>query len=94
MIVPTSGYNTELNTLINKFNKQNLITEKTENSLKSENPRHKSPTIHKQGNPEMPVANSINSHSSNLYKFIDYYLQPHVQTYHRTLNTLQILFKK
>ena len=50
--------------------------------MKLENP--KSPKFYtsrkkKQGNPGRLAANSVNSHTSNLSKFIDYYLQPHVK---------------
>ena len=38
-----------------------------------------SPKIHKQGNPRRPVVNSIHSHTSNLTKFVEHYLQQHVQ---------------
>ena len=51
--------------------------------MKLENPKtlnfYTSSKIHKKGNPGRPVVNSINSHTSNLYKFVDHYLEPHVQ---------------
>ena len=40
---------------------------------------HTSPIIHKQWCPGRHVVNSINSRLSNLSKFVDHYLQPHVQ---------------
>ena len=39
---PTLEYNTKINPVIDNFNKTNLITEKTTNSLKLENPKTKS----------------------------------------------------
>ena len=76
-------HNITTNTVIDNFNKQNLIIEKTANSLKLENPKtlkfYTSPKTHKKGNPGRPIVNSINSHTSNLSKFVDHYLQPHVQ---------------
>ena len=79
----TLEYSTKINTVKDNFKKENLITEKTANSLILENPRtprfYTSPQIHKQRNPERPVNDSINSYTSNLSKFIDHYLQPYVQ---------------
>ena len=63
-IILTLGYNTKINTVIYEFEKQNLTTEKTVNSLKLGNPKtgkfYTSPKIHKQGNPGRPFVNSIN----------------------------------
>ena len=54
-------YNTKINTVTDKFKRQNLITEKAANLLKLENPKtpkfYASPKIHEQGNPERPVVN-------------------------------------
>ena len=38
------------------------------------------PKIHKPNNPGRPVVNSINSPSSNISQFVDFYLQPIVFT--------------
>ena len=37
------------------------------------------PKIHKKNNPGRPVISSINCHTSNISKFVDYHLQEHVQ---------------
>ena len=55
---------TKINKVIYEFEEQNLITEKTINSLKLGNPKtrkfYTSSKIHKQGNPGKPFVNSIN----------------------------------
>ena len=38
-----------------------------------------SPKIHKEGNFYRPVVNSINSHTSNLTKLVEHYLQTHIK---------------
>ena len=38
-----------------------------------------SPKIHKEGNFQRPVVNSISSHTSNLTTFVEHYLQPHIK---------------
>ena len=77
----TLGHNTKINIVIDNFKKQNLITEKTANSLKIEN--QETPKfytkIHKQENPGAPADDSISSHTSNFLKFVDHSLQPYVQ---------------
>ena len=35
-----------------------------------------SPKFHKEGNPCCPVVSSINCHTANISKYIDYHLQP------------------
>ena len=51
--------------------------------MKLENPKtpklDASPKIHKQGNPGRTAVNSVNYQTSYLSKFVDHYLQPHVQ---------------
>ena len=37
---------------------------------------------------------SVTSHKSNLSKFVEHYLQPHEQTYNRTLETFQVLLEE
>ena len=60
-INPTLEYNTKINRVIDDIKEQN--PEKTANSLKLENPKtpkfYTSPKIHKPGNPERPVFNSL-----------------------------------
>ena len=38
-----------------------------------------SPKIHKEGNPGRPVVSSINCHTANISKYVDYHLQPIVK---------------
>ena len=40
---------------------------------------HLFPKIHKANNPGTPVISSINSHTSSISEFVDYYLQPEVK---------------
>ena len=51
--------------------------------MKLESPKtlkfYTSPKIHKKENLGRPVVNSVNYHTSNLSKFVDHYLQPHIQ---------------
>ena len=58
---PTLENNIKINTVIDNFKKQNLITDKTANSLKLENPKtpkfYISPESYKKGNPGRPVLN-------------------------------------
>ena len=35
--------------------------------------------IHRRGNPGRPVAISVNCHTSNISKYVDYHLQPIVK---------------
>ena len=38
-----------------------------------------SPKIYKEGNPGRPVVSSINCHTANISKYVDYHLQPIVK---------------
>ena len=53
------------------------------NGLKNPSPRtpqfYISPKIHKEGNPGRPVVSSINCHTANISKYVDYHLQPIVK---------------
>ena len=42
---------------------------------------HLYPKIHKANNPGTPVISSINSHTSSISEFVDYYLQPEVKKF-------------
>ena len=78
-------YNTKINTVLDNFKKQNLMTVKSANSLKLENPKtpkfYTSLKSHKQENLGRPVVNPINSQTRNLSKFVNHYLQPHAQKF-------------
>ena len=55
------------------------MNEKVAEELKTENPRtpkfYLQPKIHKRGNPGRPVASSVQCHTSNISKYVDYHLQ-------------------
>ena len=60
-----------------------MINENIANELKNPSPRtpqfYISPKIHKEGNPGRPVVSSINCHTANISKYVDYHLQPIVK---------------
>ena len=60
-----------------------MINENIANGLKNPSPRtpqfYISPKIHKEGNPGRPVVSSINCHTANISKYVDYHLQPIVK---------------
>ena len=64
--------------------KEKLITEKSGKALSVENPKtprfYMLPKIHKPNNPGRPVVSSVNSPSSNISQYADFYLQPIVQS--------------
>ena len=81
---PTQAHAELINTSIRNFVKEKLITEKSGKALSVENPKtprfYMLPKIHKPNNPGRPVVNSINSPSSNISQYVDFYLQPIVQS--------------
>ena len=66
----TNEHNRKVNTTIDSLKKSNLLTEKTANMLKTNNPKtpkfYTLPKIHKENNPGRPVISSINCHTANL----------------------------
>ena len=64
---------------IHIFTKEQLITDNIANGLKNPSTRtpqfYISPKIHKEGNPGRPVLSSINCHTANISKYVDYHLQ-------------------
>ena len=60
-----------------------MINDNNANGLKNPPPRtsqsYISPTIHKEVNPGRPVVSSINCHTTNISKYVDYHLQPIVK---------------
>ena len=60
--------------------KINELPEKVAQSLKNDKPEtpkfYTLPKIHKPSNPGRPVVNSIDSHTSRISKYVDFYLQP------------------
>ena len=78
-IDPTTTNNDLVNQTIDKFTKEQLANENVANGLKIPSPRtpqfYISPKIHKDGNPARPVVSSINCHTANISKYVDYHLQ-------------------
>ena len=60
-----------------------MINDNIANGLKSKSPRtpqfYISPKIHKEGNPGHPVVSTINCHTANISRYVDYHLQPIVK---------------
>ena len=78
----THEYNKQVNSTIDSLHKSNLLTDKTANMLKTNDPKtpkfYTLPKIHKENNPGRPVISSINCHTAKLSKFVDHHLQEHV----------------
>ena len=76
---PTSTYNEIINNAIDNFLKENELPEKVAQSLNSDKPKtpkfYTLPKIHKPNNPGRPVVISIDSHTSKISKYVDFYLQ-------------------
>ena len=74
---PTTTNNDLVNQTIDRFIKEQLTNENTANGLKNPSPRtpqfYISPKIHKEGNPGRPVISSINCHTANISKYVDYH---------------------
>ena len=61
-----------------RFSKENLITKNVAEGLTSAPRFYIPPKVHKQGYPERPAINSVNSHISNISDillYVDYHLQ-------------------
>ena len=69
----------KLNDTIKRFKKQKLINEKVAEGLKTNDPQtskfYLQPKMHKEGNPGRPVVSSVNCHTANISKYVDYHLQ-------------------
>ena len=69
-----------VNETIVRFKKENLLSKKLADGLKSVNPKppkfYTSPKIQKENNPGRPVINPINCHTSEISRFVDHHLQP------------------
>ena len=80
---PTLQHSNLVNDTIDRFKKENLLSKKLADGLKSVNPKtpkfYISPKIHKENNPGRPVINSINCHTSEISRFVDHHLQPVVR---------------
>ena len=80
---PTETYDRLVNETIEWLKKQKMMKEKVAHGLKTENSRtpkfYLQPKIHRRGSPNRPVVSLVNCHTSNISKYVDYYLQPIVQ---------------
>ena len=80
---PATTNNDLINQITDRFTKEQLINGNITNGLKNSSPRtpqfYISPKIHKEENPGRPVVSSINCHTANISKYVDYHLQPIMQ---------------
>ena len=90
---PITTNNDLINQTIDRFTKEQLINGNIANGLKNPSPRtpqfYISPKIHKEGNPGHPVVSSINCHTANISRNVDYHLQPimkQIPSYVKDLN--------
>ena len=72
----TAANKETVNNVTGRFQKENLITKNVAEGLRTTSPRtprfyiqHK---IHKECNPGRPVISSVNCHTSNISKYVDY----------------------
>ena len=81
-----------------KNKKQKLINEKVAEGLKRNDPKtpkfYLQPKIHKEGNPGRPVVSSVNCHTANISKYVDYHLQPIVTEIPSYVKDTQDFLKK
>ena len=87
-----------VNDTIERFKKQKLINEKVAEGLKRNDPKtakfYLRPKIHKEGNPGRPVVSSVNCHTANISKYVDYHLQPIVKEIPSYVKDTQDFLKK
>ena len=80
---PMLQHSNLVNDTIDRFKKENLLSKKLADGLKSVNPKttkfYISPKINKENNPGRPVINSITCHTSEISRFVDHHLQPLVR---------------
>ena len=95
---PTATNMKLLNDTIERFKKQILINEKVAEGLKRNDPKtpkfYLRPKIHKEGNPGRPVVSSVNCHTANISKYVDYHLQPIVKEIPSYFKDTQDFLKK
>ena len=87
-----------VNDTIERFKKQKLINEKVAEGLKRNDPKtakfYLRPKILKEGNPGRPVVRSVNCHTANISKYVDYHLQPIVKEIPSYVKDTQDFLKK
>ena len=81
---PTKLHAELVNGTIDNFKKERILDEKIANALKATDVKtshfYLLPKIHKPNNPGRPVVSSINCHTSKISQFVDFHLQPFVQS--------------
>ena len=87
-----------VNDTIGRFKKQKLINEKVAEGLKRNDPKtpkyYLRPNIHKENNLGHPAVSSMNCHTANISKYVDYHLQPVIKKIHSYIkDTLDFLKK-
>ena len=87
-----------VNDTIERFIKQKLINKKAAEGLKRNDPKTRKfylwPKIHKGGDPGCPVVSSVNCHTVNILKYVDYHLQPTVKEIPSYVKGTQDFLKK
>ena len=72
-----------VNETIERFKKQKSMNEKVAEGLKRNDPKTRKfylrLKINKEGKRGRPVVSSLNSHTANISKYVDYHLQPIVK---------------
>ena len=80
---PTLQHNKLVNDTITRFKKEKLLPQNIAAGLITSNLRtpkfYLSPKIHKRNNPSRPVISSVDCHTSNISRYVDYHLQPIVK---------------
>ena len=83
---------------IERLKKQKLINKKIAEGLKRNDPKtpkfYLRPKTHKEGNPSRPVVSSVNCHTTNISKYVDYHLQPIVKEIPSYVKDAQYFLKK
>ena len=81
---PTAKYSDIVNRAIERFRKQELLSNSTANKLTVDQVRTPQfyifPKVHKANIPGRPVVSSTECHTSKISKFVDHYLQPHAKS--------------
>ena len=80
---PTTTNSETVNKVILRFQNEIFLSSNIFEGLKSKNPKtphcYLKPRIHEVANPETHVVSSINTHTSRISNYFDYYLQPIVK---------------
>ena len=87
-----------VNVTIERFKIQKLINEKDVEGLKGNDPKtpkfYLRPKIHKEGNTGRAAVSSVNRHTANISKYVDYHLQPIVKEIPSYVKDTQDFLKK